>query len=302
MAVEIKSNYSVIDELGRFPYSTSYGNTFHQELYDFTKKTNLSGFTQTDFNATDAMISALKSLGVWNSIQEFLPFFGNTIDSQVLKLKSTSNTLAEKHNSIDNTFIDGKGLNYTSQLVRNAKGVKLGISNLDILKSNTGFGVISYFQNNPSLVAHDMRILFGQSAAVGTLTTGDVGIGFLSSSDLLANHNFDSSNYFTNSVDTMLYFSLISWNSSKQISKRLYRGNGTQLLKSTSTVNITAPSYEDFPLIGAQKVKNSNDAMYGWAGKIRLFITYDGTIAEDKISAVESAINTFLSATGKTLS
>lgn len=300
MAIEIRSNYAVIDVTGKFPYVTILGDTYHQELYNYLNNENVV-ISVEEFSALDTMITDLKSLNVWNGITEFFPLMGNTINSQLVKLKSSSNTLAEKFNAIDNSFTDGKGLNFTTQLVSGAKAINTGISNLDVLESNTGFGFITYFQNNPTLVAHDRRTLFGQSATSSAFYPGDLGFSFLNTSDSIANQLFSSSINIVNTMDTMLYVSLTNWNASKQISKRLYRANGNQLLKSTSAVNITTPSYEDSILLGAQKVKDSSSAIYGWAGKIRLFITHDGTIPEETLPQVENVINQFIANSGKTL-
>ena len=300
MAIEIRSNYAVIDETGKFPYVTILGDTYHQELYNYLNNENVV-ISVEEFSALNTMISDLKSLNVWNGITEFFPLMGNTINSQLVKLKSSSNTLAEKFNAIDNSFTDGKGLNFTTQLFSGAKAINTGITNLDVFASNTGFGFITYFQNNPTLVVNDRRTLFGQSALSSAFNSGDLGFSFLNTSDMIANQTFSSSNIIVNTVDTMLYVSLINWNASKQISKRVYRANGNQLLKTTSTANITKPSYEDSILLGAQKVKDSSSAIYGWAGKIRLFISYDGTIPEETLPQVETIINQFIANSGKTL-
>lgn len=302
MAIEIKSNVAVIDLENKFPYATKFGETFTKELNDYVNNSAMSSLTQTEYDALDDLIIGFKSLNVWDSITEFLPLIGDTIDAQIVKLKSKSNTLAEKFNNISNSYVDGKGLNYTTQVTTNAKGVKLGITNMDVHDSNTGFGVISYFKNNAASVVHPARALFGLSSALVALTTNDFGVYFNNTSKVNADIQFNSTPSMAASSDTQLYFSKIVWNASKQISQRLFRANGTQLLNSLSVVNITTPSYEDFLLLGCQKVKDSaTNGGYGWVGNIRLFIMHDGTIPEAVIPQMETLLNAFITTTGKTL-
>lgn len=302
MAIEIKSNISVIDTEGKFPFVTVLGNTYHQELYNYVKNSNVV-VSQTEFNALDNLITSLKSLSVWNGITEFFPLMGNTINSQMVKLKSVSNTVAEKFNSISDSFTDGKGLYYATQNTTNAKALKLGVTNQNLYASNTGFGVITYFKNNTDSTVNKLRALFGQSALLGNYAAGDFGMQIDDDTKQIFDRQFNSTPALaTYSSETQLYVSKIVWNSSKQISQRLFRSNGTQLLNSLSTVNITAPTHTDFLLLGAQKVKDSaTNGGYGWVGNIRLFIMHDGTMDEAKIPQVETIINEFIANSGKTL-
>ena len=302
MAIEIKSNIAVIDTEGKFPYVTALGNTYHQELYNYVNNENVVIAT-TEFSALDSLITSLKSLNVWNGITEFFPLMGNTINSQMVKLKSASNTVAEKFNSLSDSFTDGKGLYYATQVSTSAKALKLGVTNQNLYASNTGFGIISYFKNNTDSTVNTLRSLFGQSTALGGLSAGDFGMQISDDTKVIFDRQFNSTpTLATYTSEIQLYVSKIVWNASKQISKRLFRSNGTQLLNSISTVNITAPTHTDFLLLGAQKVKDSaTNGGYGWVGNIRLFIMHDGTMDEAKIPQVETIINQFISASGKTL-
>ena len=302
MAIEIKSNISVIDTEGKFPFVTALGNTYHQELYNYINNVDVV-VNQTEFNALNSMITSLKSLNVWNGITEFFPLMGNTINSQMVKLKSKSNTVAEKFNSISDSFTDGKGLYYATQVTTSAKALKLGVTNQNLYASNTGFGIITYFRNNTDSTVNTLRSLFGQSTALGVLSPGDFGMQISDDTKVIYDRQFNSTPALANyTSEIQLYVSKIVWNSSKQVSKRLFRSNGTQLLNSLSTVNITAPTHTDFLLLGAQKVKDSaTNGGYGWVGNIRLFIMHDGTMDEAKIPQVETIINQFISDSGKTL-
>ena len=302
MAIEIKSNISVIDTEGKFPFVTALGNTYHQELYNYINNVDVV-VNQTEFNALNSMITSLKSLNVWNGITEFFPLMGNTINSQMVKLKSKSNTVAEKFNSISDSFTDGKGLYYATQVTTSAKALKLGVTNQNLYASNTGFGIISYFKNNTDSTVNTLRSLFGQSTALGGLSAGDFGMQISDDTKVIYDRQFNSTpGLAAYTSETQLYVSKIVWNSSKQISQRLFRSNGTKLLTSLSPVNITAPTHTDFLLLGAQKVKDSaTNGGYGWVGNIRLFIMHDGTMDEAKIPQVETIINEFIAASGKTL-
>lgn len=302
MAIEIKSNIAVIDTEGKFPFVTALGNTYHQELYNYVNNIDVV-ITTTEFNALNSLITGLKSLNVWNGITEFLPLMGNTINSQMVKLKSASNTIAEKFNSISDAFTDGKGLYYATQVTTSAKALKLGVTNQNLYASNTGFGVITYFKNNTDSTVNTLRSLFGQSTALGGLSAGDFGMQISDDTKVIYDRQFNSTpGLATYTSEIQLYVSKIVWNSSKQISQRLFRSNGVQLLNSLSTVNITAPTHTDFLLLGAQKVKDSaTNGGYGWVGNIRLFIMHNGTMDEAKIPQVETIINQFISDSGKTL-
>ena len=303
MAIEIKSNVAVIDESGKFPFVTALGNTYHQELYNYVKNSNVV-VSQTEFNALNNLITSLKTLNVWNGITEFFPLMGNTINSQMVKLKSVSNTVAEKFNSISDSFTDGKGLYYATQVTTSAKALKLGVTNQNLYASNTGFGVIAYFKNNTDSTVNTLRSLFGQTALLGTPIAGDFCMQISDDTKVIYERQFSSTPTLANyTSEIQLYVSKIVWNSSKQASQRLFRSNGSVLLNSSSVVNLTAPTHTDFLLLGAQKVKDSaTNGGYGWVGNIRLFIMHDGTMDEAKIPQVETAINTFIFESGKTLS
>ena len=221
----------------------------------------------------------------------------------MVKLKSTSNTIAEKFNEIDNNFTDGKGLYYATQVTTSAKAFKLGVTNMDIYNSNTGFGFISYFRNNSASNVNTLRALYGQGTPLGAFQAGDFGFQIQSATKGQVLREFNSTPgipAYTN--ETNLIISNTTWGSTKNVTSRILRSNGTKIFSSTTQVQLTIPTYTDFLLIGAQKVKDSStNGAFGWVGNIRLFITTNGTIDESKMPLIEDAINIFISQTGKTL-
>ena len=300
MATLIKSNKAVNDVDNIFPYVSEFGETT-QSLGRYTYERELAGsaITQAEFTALKNLEDALVTIGVFDKIIEFIPLMGSNVDSMMLKYKYQESDRMLGINSLTTSQIEaGKGLNLAKPTgTMPAVNMKLKQKYL-LAKGHTSF----IYYNSPIDVAVPDRTIFGAGDADADEANT---VQVLLDSSRRVNSKFLGSNNFADDKfywGSFLIASKVGLNTSGQVAVRELWDNGTlaDLTAGAATITGSTAQEKEFYL-GAKNGATSGGTKFFY-GKIRLVLIFDGTITSTQIPLINTALQNFISATGKTLS
>ena len=300
MATIIKSNKAVNDTNNIFPYVSDYGDTT-QSLGRYSYERELAGspVTLSEHNALKTLEDSLTTLGVIDKVIEFIPLMGQNLNSMMLKYKFKDNDRMVGINSLSSTQLDlGLGLNFSAVPSGAMPAVNMKLKQKYLLsKGHTSF----VYYNSPIDVAVPDRTIFGAGDADAD-EANTVQILLDSSrrvnSKFLGTNNFADDKYYWRKF---LIASKVGLNSSGQVAVRELWDNGT-LADSTAGAATIAGSIaqEKEFYLGAKNGATASGTKFFY-GQIRLLLIFDGTVDALIIPQVNTALQTFISQTGKTL-
>ena len=299
MATLIKSNQAVNDVNNIFPYVSDFGDTT-QSLGRYSYERELAGspITQTEHNALKTLEDSLTTLGVFDKIIEFIPLMGSNLDSMMLKYKYQESDRMVGINSLTASQIEaGKGLNLAKP-TGTMPAVNMKLKQKYLLAK----GHISFiYYNSPIDVAVPDRTIFGAGDADADEANT---VQVLLDSSRRVNSKFLGSNNFADDKfywGKFLIASKVGLNSSGQVAVRELWDNGT-LADSTAGAATIAGSIaqEKEFFLGAKNGATPSGTKFFY-GQIRLLLILDGTIDAITIGQINTALQNFISNTGKTL-
>lgn len=299
MATIIKSNKAVNDADNLFPYISEFGETT-QSLGRYSYERELAGspVTLSEHNALKTLEDSLTTLGVIDKVIEFIPLMGQNLNSMMLKYKFKDNDRMVGINSLSSTQLDlGLGLNFAKPSgTMPAVNMKLKQKYL-LPKGHTSF----VYYNSPIDVAVPDRTIFGAGDADAD-EANTVQILLDSSrrvnSKFLGTNNFADDKYYWG---RFLIASKVGLNTSGQVSIRELYDNGILADSTVGTTTVTGSTAQEKEIfLGAKNGATASGTKFFY-GKIRLVLIFDGTIDAVLIPQINTALQTFISQTGKTL-
>ena len=300
MATIIKSNKAVNDVNNIFPYVSDFGDTT-QSLGRYSYERELAGspVTLSEHNALKTLEDSLTTLGVFDKIIEFIPLMGSNVNSMMLKYKYQESDRMLGINSLTTSQIEaGKGLNLAKPTgTMPAVNMKLKQKYL-LSKGHTSF----IYYNSPIDVAVPDRTIFGAGDADAD-EANTVQILLDSSrrvnSKFLGTNNFADDKYYWGKF---LIASKVGLNTSGQVAIRELYDNGTLADSTVGTTTVTGSTAQEKEIfLGAKNGATSGGAKFFY-GQIRLVLILDGTVDSLAIPQINTALQNFISATGKSLS
>lgn len=300
MATIIKSNKAVNDTNNIFPYVSDYGDTT-QSLGRYSYERELAGspVTLSEHNALKTLEDSLTTLGVIDKVIEFIPLMGQNLNSMMLKYKFKDNDRMEGINSLSTSQLDlGKGLNLAKP-TGTMPAVNLKLKQKYLFER----GHVSFCYMNA--IADESvvnRTIFGvgETDADENNTTQ-----FMIDSTKRINFKFgwagalaDDKQY----MGKMLIAPKIGYDTlgNNIITREVY-DNGVLADTFAGTVGvINSTAKEKDIYLGAKNGATASGTKFFY-GQIRLLLILDGTIDALTIGQINTALQTFISQTGKTL-
>lgn len=301
MATIIKSNKAVNDVNNIFPYVSEFGETT-QSLGRYSYERELAGspVTLSEHNALKTLEDSLTNLGVFDKIIEFIPLMGQNINSMMLKYKFKDNDRMVGINSLSSTQLDlGLGLNFSAVPSGAMPAVNMKLKQKYLLpKGHTSF---IYYNSPVNASVTTDRTIFG----VGDADADEANtVQVLLDTSRRVNSKFLGTNNF---ADDKFYFgkfliaSKVGLNSSGQVAVRELWDNGTLADSTAGAVTIAGSIAQEKEFyLGAKNGATSGGTKF-FFGQIRLVLIFDGTVDALIIPQVNTALQTFISQTGKTL-
>ncbi|GEM_PF-4129167 len=304
MAYIIRSNKAVVDNNGKFPYVTPFGET-NKYLAAYYNNMLSAGYTfsQAEFDALNTFTKALIDQEIINSIVEIIPLIGGANQAATLtKLKFLNSAKMTPINTSAANFGD-KGLKFDVYKTSGADAFEIGFTDLDIWNKYSGFGYTAYFKFDNSDTRTSGRTVFGLSANSADISNNSIGLNIL--------RNGVTQSRFMNSSPTntviadfespQLYSSFTKWNAIKNTTLRYTESNGSVLTNSSSNVLLNTPNANSSFNLGAFKVAATPTApTLGFHGKIRFLLFTNGELTLAQLSTLNSSIMTLLTSLGKT--
>lgn len=299
MATIIKSNKAVNDVNNIFPYVSDFGDTT-QSLGRYSYERELAGspITQTEHNALKTLEDTLTTLGVFDKIIEFIPLMGQNLNSMMLKYKYKDNDRMVGINSLSSSQLDlGLGLNFAKPNgAMPAVNMKLKQKYL-LPKGHISF---VYYNSIVDVTVPD-RTIFG----VGDADADEANtVQILLDSSRRVNSKFLGTNNFADDKyywGKFLIASKVGLNTSGKVATRELYDNGIladSTAGATTIAGSTAQEKEFF--LGAKNGATPSGTKFFY-GQIRLLLILDGTIDAITIGQINTALQSFISNTGKTL-
>ena len=301
MATLIKSNKAVNDTNNIFPYVSDYGDTT-QSLGRYSYERELAGspVTLSEHNALKTLEDSLTTLGVIDKVIEFIPLMGQNLNSMMLKYKYKDNDRMVGINSLSSTQLDlGLGLNFSAVPSGAMPAVNMKLKQKYLLpKGHTSF---IYFNSPVNASVTTDRTIFGAGDADADEANT---VQVLLDTSRRVNSKFLGSNNF---ADDKFYFgkfliaSKVGLNTSGQVATRELYDNGTLADSTAGAATVTGSTAQEKEIfLGAKNGATASGTKFFY-GQIRLVLIFDGTVDALIIPQVNTALQTFISQTGKTL-
>ena len=300
MATVIKSNQAATDINGIFPYVSDFGATT-QSLGRYAYERELAGspITQTEHNALKALEDSLVSIGVFDKIIEFIPLMGKNLNSMLLKYKFKDNDRMVGINGFSASNLNlGLGLNFLAP-----SGTMPALNMKLKQKYLTAKGLTSFiYYNSPvnAAVTTD-RTIFGVGSTdadeVNTVQFVVDAIRRINAKYLGAGVVFSDKLYH----GKFLLAQKTGFNTSGQVTVRELYDNGTLAASMSGTVTLAGSTMSESEIyVGAKNGATSGGTKFFY-GQIRFILLFDGTVDALLIPQINTALQTFISQTGKTL-
>lgn len=298
MALQLKSDKSVVNN-GEFQYITDYGIA-SKEVASYFHALKSEGYTltETEYNALTTFESGLKQNGIWDSMIEFMPMFGDTIDTQLYKLIYLNENKAIALNSLDEDNLDdGKGIKWLSQQNSLARTANLKINPADILSGN-GIGSVVYYETNPNQGTTSKRTFYGVSDT-NTIGSNSVTLNITDAQGYLSDRTFNSQlNYNASFEGSNRVVTRNTWDVDKKTEVRSGYLNGSLVNDSTSEVQILPTNIQSKDIyLGCL---NGASEAFSFYGSIRFFALHDGSFEASKVAVLDSLLEDFITDSGKT--
>lgn len=265
-------------------------------LKDYLDRLTAWGYTMTQiqFNALKKLHMKINDLGVLNNVIEIYPFFGSTVNQKLCKYKGkNSNQIATFQTITDGGPYnsDAHGFNWSTYSAGAAVGFGTGLTDYDF---QTGYGIVSYQDMTQGAT---IKTIFGKGT---TLTATNASVIYGTSGDDLGFSN--RGNAKTQLIDVYgknLLSAEVRISGNTLVERKGYL-NKSLIHRDEPALDVSVKDSITY-LMGARNVNNGGtNNENSFHGKIRFFMVTDGNINPDKYNDFLSAVELFISESGKT--
>ncbi len=302
MAYIIRSDIVVPDPQGKFAYLTRHGEA-PRELAQYMAQLESAGFMMpaSDFQGFKAFIEELTVAGIWGSVKEVYPLYGNSMESVTVKLKSelSSAKLSPVNGLSLSGFevVDGrvKGTANRSFVNSNSPALDCGF---DVGALNNSF-ITSFYMDSSSLnlSSGGTCCVFGAYLKLDTATQVATELRNSPSGVLQYGVSNQSSTVFSDAATPTETVGVVSF-IGRPASRAIWV-NGNRIYGGTNSIDATANTARRAWLLAKNPAGSNGSTTQGFNGRMRLACILDGDMPEDKIPLLNTSITNLMAALGR---